>query len=99
VEKYFSKKHPRKLEVIGELLSTRQCNRIDEICLKCEVQSPDLLVYTRDLSSFSFAEVKGPGDRLSEKQIQSHISFARLLARPVEVFTVRISGAVRSNTR
>ena len=29
---------------------------------------PDLLVYTKDYSQYCFAEVKGPGDRLSAEQ-------------------------------
>jgi hypothetical protein len=42
------------------------------------VQCPDLLVYTADSSEVYFCEVKGPGDRLRERQIEF---FQELVAR------------------
>jgi hypothetical protein len=54
------------------------------------VQPPDLLVYMPKTSRYWFAEVKGPGDRLSTKQVRSHDAILRRLGVPVEIIEVRI---------
>ena len=93
VEKYRrGKAHPRKKEHFEQLFSEAERRRLNEICADCAVQPPDLLVYTSSFSQRGFAEVKGPGDRLSEKQLRSHVALAAEFKLAVEVIEVRIDG-------
>ena len=55
------------------------------------VQLPDLLVLARDGESFSFAEVKGQGDRLLPRQIASHEVIRQELNVRVEVVKVMLT--------
>ena len=66
-----------------------QLNILDEMVKTHGVQPPDLFVYTAD-RRFWFAEAKGPGDRLSAKQTQSHRFIEEHFQVQVEVFQVRV---------
>jgi len=63
---------------------------LDAIREAYAVQPPDLFVYVPQTSRYWFAEVKGPGDRLSGKQIRSHDAITRELGVPVEIIEVRL---------
>jgi hypothetical protein len=100
VEKYRrAKAHPSKRAKFERLLSPKERRALNEICADHAVQPPDLLVYTPDFSERWFAEVKGPGDRLSEKQLKSHGALAGELKIPVDVIEVRIDGRRPPNLR
>jgi hypothetical protein len=90
VEKYVCKNHPAKVAQMATLLSECQRKTLDAIRLAHAVQPPDLLVFVPKTSRYWFAEVKGPGDRLSAKQIRSHNAIAKELGVPVEIIEVRI---------
>lgn len=63
---------------------------LDAIREAYAVQPPDLFVFVPKTSRYWFAEVKGPDDRLSVKQIRSHDAITRELGVPVEIIEVKI---------
>jgi hypothetical protein len=90
VEKYVYQNHPAKVARMATLLSERERKTLDAIRLGHAVQPPDLLVFVPKTNRYWFAEVKGPDDRLSAKQIRSHDAITRQLGVPVEIIEVRI---------
>ena len=88
VEKYGCRTHPGKLEPYKLLLSEPERAILDAICGANHVQSPDLLIYEPDMSRYWFAEVKGPGDRVTAKQRASHDAIERELGVQVEIIRV-----------
>lgn len=82
--------HPSKKERFDRLLSPAERLTLNDICRVYGVQPPDLLVHTPDFKERWFAEVKGPGDRLSEKQLRSHSALATELKMAVEFIEVQI---------
>jgi len=96
VEKYGCANHLRKLAVWEALFSTTQRKTLDKICEDKNVQGPDLLAYAPDRSRRFFAEVKGPGDRLSSDQIATHRAIAKYSGIPVEIIHVRLHSSVVS---
>ena len=92
VEKYDTPKaHPRKRPIFEALLNARKRKVLDDICYgRFGVQPPDLLVYMPDRKSFWFVEVKGPRDRIAEKQRLSHTAIKRQLKVPVDLIPVQI---------
>lgn len=94
IEKYRrGKAHPWKKARYERLFSETERLRINQICADCRVQPPDLLTYAPDLKHRGFVEVKGPGDRLSDKQVHSHTLFAAEFKLAIEVIEVRVEGA------
>jgi VRR-NUC domain len=92
VEKYAYANHLRKQRIVERLLTDRQRSLLRDFRQSYGVQPPDLLAFFPSLRRFWFAEVKGPGDRLSVKQRQSHGAIAAEFGVPVEVFHVQIPG-------
>ncbi len=90
VEKYVFQNHPAKVAQLATLLSERERKTLEEIRDAYAVQPPDLLVFVPGTSRYWFAEVKGPGDRLSAKQMLSHDALRRKLGVPVEIIEVKI---------
>jgi hypothetical protein len=90
VEKYVFQNHPKKVACLASLLSARERKTLDAIREAYAVQPPDLFVFVPKTTRYWFAEVKGPGDRLSAKQIRSHDAIMRELGVPVETIEVRI---------
>jgi hypothetical protein len=92
MEKYVYPSHSLKLARYRSVLSEDQLRELESIRKwggrEEKVQLPDLFVMTPDFSSFSFAEVKGPGDRLSQNQIESHAAIRNRLGVPVEIIKV-----------
>jgi VRR-NUC domain len=82
------KGHRRKVAEYERVVPQDQREALHEICSEFRVQLPDLLVIASDGSSFSFVEVKGPGDRLSVKNADSHEKIGELLGVPVEIVKV-----------
>jgi len=60
VEKYAYKNHSRKVQILSRLLGDFERAFVLSLRRTRHVQPPDLLVYTPNLASFCFAEVKGP---------------------------------------
>jgi hypothetical protein len=89
VEKYAFQNHPAKVAQLAALLSEPQRDTLAEIGKKYKIQPPDLLVFIPG-TRYWFAEVKGPRDDLSAKQIQSHGAITRELGVPVEIIEVKI---------
>ena len=66
-------------ESVDELIGLVKCFRVEQLCALCEAMSkqfryfrsggPDLIVWSTKSAKLNFVEVKGPGDRLSCKQI------------------------------
>ena len=90
VEKYVYQNHPAKVARLAALLSERERKTLDAIREARAVQPPDLFVFVPKTTRYWFAEVKGPGDRLSPKQIRSHDAITRELGVPVEIIEVKI---------
>lgn len=81
--------HSRKDEILHRLMSDADYRHLCKICDDCEVQWPDLLVYRPDHRRYWFAEAKGPGDELSNKQRRSHRKIEKYLGTRVRNFEVR----------
>ncbi|MGH8621936.1 MAG: VRR-NUC domain-containing protein, partial [Burkholderiales bacterium] len=90
VEKYLFESHSRKAAASRAILSEPQRMTLKRICESCKVQPPDLLIFTPDRRRFRFAEVKGPGDRLSPQQLRSHRAIMNQLGVPIELVAVRV---------
>jgi len=90
VEKYVFQNHPAKVARMAALLSKRERETLDAIRADYAVQPPDLFVFVPKTRRYWFAEVKGPGDRLSTKQVRSHDAIAKALGVPVEIIEVKI---------
>jgi hypothetical protein len=88
IEKYNCLSHPRKRERYESLLTAQEQAALHEACSASRVQVPDLLVYAPDMSRYHFAEIKGPGDRLSVGQRESHDAIKNSLGVQVEVIRV-----------
>jgi len=88
VEKYGYKKHERKRHALDSVLSEKDARFVRSMVETDEVQPPDLLVIMPN-GKIRFAEAKGPGDRLSARQLASHAVIAQRFGDPVEVFLVR----------
>ena len=88
---HLSKGHRRKVEEYERLVPEHQRETLHEICGTFRVQLPDLFVIAADGVSFSFAEVKGPGDHtLNRKdQRESRDAIRTRLKIRVEVIAVR----------
>jgi hypothetical protein len=94
VEKYDVQKHRRKFRLFEQHLSASQRNLLTRIRQDFGVQLPDLFVIGASGDCW-FAEVKGPGDRLSELQQRSHEAIASKLGIPVRLINVRIDEGTR----
>jgi len=81
--------HPRKKLVVESLMPKATFDRLSNICGDCGVQWPDLLCYRPGRKGFFFAEAKGPSDKLSDKQIESHRRIQKFLKASVRVFALR----------
>jgi hypothetical protein len=90
VEKYGYQNHPAKTARMAEWLSERERRILDTIQEVHAVQPPDLFVFVPNTRRYWFAEVKGPGDSLSDKQVRSHEAIMRELGVPVEIIEVKI---------
>ena len=90
IEKYVFQNHPAKVARMASLLSEDERKTLDSIRRACAVQPPDILAFVPKTGRYWFAEVKGPGDRLSAKQDRSHRAIMRELRVPVEVIEVSI---------
>lgn len=88
VEKYLFTGHARKTSLLNRLLSDSQLTILHDIHTLLRSQPPDLLVFTPDLTRFWFAEIKGPGDKIRPRQLQSHAAIQKRLRVPVELITV-----------
>ena len=88
--KYAYTNHPRKGQVLRQLLSESECTFLRDMKPIAHVQPPDLLVYLPNSTRYWFVEVKGPRDRLSPRQIQSHKDILSHLGVPVELVEIRL---------
>lgn len=93
VEKYGFGNHARKVEMFRRLVPEKQRRMLRGIAEEFSVQLPDLFVIASDWVSYSFGEVKGPGDRVQPKQADSHRAIRSRLGVDVEIFEVRIVNA------
>lgn len=90
VEKYVHARHKKKVAQLPRIISKVKRVILDDIQAEFHVQLPDLLVFVPGIARFWFAEAKGPGDRLSAKQIQSHRAIIRRVGVPVEIIEVKV---------
>jgi len=79
VEKCAYPNNPVKYERYVDLLTQETRDQLDSIRAEWHnVQLPDLMVIAADHETVSFAEVKGPGDRLHGGQSESHAAIRQL---------------------
>jgi hypothetical protein len=93
LEKYAYENHARKVRLLSELLPPQDQEFLRSFKDRLGVQPPDLLLFRPDRSEYWFAEIKGPGDRLSEAQRESHKHIATTLHVEVELITVELLNA------
>ncbi|HAM02710.1 MAG TPA: hypothetical protein DCQ30_10880 [Acidimicrobiaceae bacterium] len=95
VEKCAYQNNPVKYERYINLLSQETRDKLDSILAEWHgVQLPDLMVIASDHKTVSFAEVKGPGDRLHHGQPESHEAIKKLGFR-VEYIEVAFKDLLR----
>jgi hypothetical protein len=92
MEKYIFKSHERKVACCREVLTEQEWSVLNSLWYDDHVQPPDLFVVSREGTSYSFAEVKGPGDSIREPQEASHQRIIKELGKSIEVFEVRRLG-------
>ncbi len=85
VEKYVYKNHPVKRARLASILSASQQDIFGAVLKRYHVEPPDLFVHVPGTRRFWFAEVKGPTDRLRDKQAASHEAIESELGVPVEI--------------
>lgn len=90
IEKYIYANHPKKISQLSAILGQQKLNRLMSICEGLHVQPPDLFLYVPGGTRCGFAEIKGPKDRISDAQLQSHVRISEELDLPVEIFEVAI---------
>lgn len=84
VEKYEFATHPRKKEIVAQLLPLAVRDALRDRS-HGRAQAPDLLMYAPDYSDWFFCEVKGPSDRLRDEQIRKFSRLADLTSKPVRL--------------
>jgi hypothetical protein len=89
VEKYVFRTHPIKQQLLTELLGSDGVEPLHDIRRAIGAQPPDLLLHESG-RLVGFAEVKGPGDRLSEKQRLTHLALKRQFGVSTEIINVRL---------
>lgn len=89
VEKYVFSTHPIKQQSLRELLSADDIKVLHDIRRAMRAQPPDLLLHEGG-HLVGFAEVKGLGDRLGERQRQTHLALERTFGVSTEIINVRL---------
>lgn len=77
VAKYTAKNHPLKNAQLRKALPVAVANWVFEN----ESGQPDLFVFSENYGDWFFCEVKGPGDRMRENQVEWRSGFETLLAQ------------------
>lgn len=85
VSKYEFHKHTRKQEILNRLLPKPVLGLIRDHPRYGATQCPDLLAYSPDYTDWFFCEVKGPGDRLGERQRLYFEELALVSQKPIRV--------------
>jgi len=70
VETYAYKSHKRQRKILETLVTGKTLDFISSRGISSVTQCPDLLVYTPENSKWFFCEVKGPQDKMRDKQIK-----------------------------
>jgi hypothetical protein len=89
IEQYQCKNHKRKQEIIRQINSQSLSKAISYRSDNKNIQCPDLLVYTADLSDWFFCEVKGE-DKLSYAQKIHFQAFADLIGKPIRLIQFKL---------
>jgi hypothetical protein len=89
VEKYTFANHARKRALMSRWVSFEDRRALAMILSELRVQPPDLLVFNPETNCFGFAEVKGPRDRLRDRQILAMERIQHELGVGAEVIEVR----------
>ena len=84
VEKYEFATHPRKQEIVAQLLPGPVRDALRDRS-QASAQGPDLLMYADDLSDWFFCEVLGPRNRLRDEQIRKFGLLAEMASKPVRL--------------
>ena len=85
----FGVRHPRKNGVLRVVVGDVVLKELHALSDRHGAQWPDLFVYHGHSKEFWFAEVKGPGDTLSESQAAVNRSIEAELGIPVHQYLVR----------
>lgn len=85
VSKYEFPSHKGKQAILGKLLPKPVLALMKDHPDLGGTQCPDLLAYSSDYSDWFFCEVKGPGDRLRERQRLYFDRLARVSDRPISL--------------
>lgn len=89
VEKYLFRTHPIKRDLLSALLGPADIQTLQDISRSIGAQLPDLLLH-KSGHLVGFAEAKGPGDRLSAKQRQTHLELKRHFGVSTEILDVKL---------
>jgi hypothetical protein len=86
IEQYQFPKHKRKRNIMAKLqIEPNVISYMEKHPEHGGTQCPDLLVYKPDFSDWFFIEVKGPKDKLSERQIEFFQDLAVKANKAVEI--------------
>jgi len=89
VEKYVFRTHPKKQQLLSDLLRPEDIDALRDISRSTGAQLPDLMLHEAG-RLVGFAEVKGPRDRLSTKQKQTHQALKRHFGVATEILNVKL---------
>lgn len=85
IEAYAYKSHVRKRQIMEAFVTGEALDFIASKGISSAAQCPDLLVYAPDGREWFFCEVKGPRDKLREKQLVFFEELARVSGKEVKV--------------
>ena len=85
IEAYAYKSHTRKRQVLETLIAGEALDFIASRGIQSVIQCPDLLVYAPNKIEWFFCEVKGPRDKLREKQVSFFKELAQISGKEIKV--------------
>jgi hypothetical protein len=85
IEAYAYKKHIHKQQILETLVASEILDFIKRKGRSSVTQCPDLLVYSPISKDWFFCEVKGPHDKLREKQMSSFKELAELSGKDIKI--------------
>jgi hypothetical protein len=85
IEAYAYESHARKRIILETLVTGEALDLIASHGISSAIQCPDLLVYAPGSRKWFFCEVKGPRDKLREKQLNFFDELARVSGKEIKV--------------
>lgn len=85
IEAYAYRSHSSKRRILETLVTGKALDFIASHGMSSAIQCPDLLVYAPNGHEWFFCEVKGPRDKLREKQVNFFDELAQVTGKEIKV--------------